>query len=149
MIGVISDTHGLIRSQALEAFKGADLIFHGGDIGSIQVLRALEEIAPVVAVRGNCDRDYWSKEIPISRSFELGKRRFLIIHNLQDLKTIPRPLDAVIFGHSHQSKVYVNDKILYLNPGSAGPKRFRLQVTVARIRIENGNLTPEIIKIVT
>lgn len=149
LIGVISDTHGLIRTEALETFKGTDVIFHGGDIGSIEVLRALEEIAPVVAVRGNCDRDDWSREIPVSRTFEMGNHRFLIIHNLHDLKIPLKPLDVVIFGHSHQSNLSLSDKTLYLNPGSAGPKRFRLRVTVARIRINNGKLMPEIIELVT
>ncbi len=148
LIGVISDTHGLIRAEALEAFKGADVICHGGDIGNVDVLKALEGIAPVLAVRGNCDRDVWSKEIPLSRYFQIGEHRFLIIHNLKDYKNTTGPLDAVIFGHSHQAKVWVKDKVLYINPGSAGPKRFRLPVTVARITIDKGNLTPKIIELV-
>ena len=150
LIGVISDTHRLIRQEALDCFKGADVIFHGGDIGSEAVLRALEQIAPVVAVRGNCDREEWSKELPIMRSYEIEGRRFLIIHNRRDLIVSPRDFDGVIFGHSHQSKVSVNDDgILYLNPGSAGPRRFRLPVSVARIRIEErGKLLPEIIELV-
>ena len=100
LIGVISDTHGVVRPEALSYFGGADLIFHGGDIGSVAVLRALERIAPVVAVRGNCDREEWSKELPISRSFEIEGRRFLIVHNRRDLKVPPRDFDGVIFGHS-------------------------------------------------
>jgi putative phosphoesterase len=148
LIGVISDTHGLIRTEALNALREADVIFHGGDIGNIEVLRALEEIAPVVAVRGNCDRDDWSAEIPVSRRVEIENKRFLLIHNRQDLRSSPQPLDAVVFGHSHQAAVYVKDEILYINPGSAGPKRFRLPVTVGRIRIENGNLYPEVIELV-
>jgi putative phosphoesterase len=147
LIGVISDTHGLIRTEALDVLKGADVIFHGGDIGSMEILNTLAEIAPVVAARGNCDRDEWSNNIPINRSVECGNKRFLLIHNMQNLKNLPRPLDAVIFGHSHKAVVYVKDKILYLNPGSAGPKRFRLPVTVARIRIENDNLIPEIVEL--
>ncbi|MGE5606294.1 MAG: metallophosphoesterase family protein [Bacteroidota bacterium] len=147
LIGVISDTHGLIRAEALEAFKGADLIFHGGDIGSAGVLKALEAIAPVIAVRGNCDQDDWSREIPVSRCFEIKERRFLVIHNLKEYKNPTKPLDVVVFGHSHQSKVFVKGKILHLNPGSAGPKRFRLPVTIARITIDNGNLIPEIIEL--
>ena len=149
LIGVISDTHGLIRQEALDCFAGADVIFHGGDIGSSEVLRALEQIAPVVAVRGNCDDGGWSKELPVSRSFEINGRLFLIIHKLPELKIIPKSLDGVIFGHSHQSKVSINDGILYLNPGSAGPRRFRLPVSVARIRIEErGKLLPEIVELV-
>lgn len=148
LIGVISDTHGLVRPEALRCFEGADVIFHGGDIGSAAVLRALERFAPVVAVRGNCDREEWSKRLPISRIFEVSGRRFLIIHKLPELKTLPKSLDGVIFGHSHQSKMSVNDGILYLNPGSAGPRRFRLPVTVARINIEDGKLLPEIIELV-
>lgn len=149
LIGVISDTHGLIRQEALDCFAEADVIFHGGDIGSVAVLRALEQIAPVVAVRGNCDREEWSKELPIMRSYAIEGRRFLIIHNRRDLTVSPRDFDGVIFGHSHQSKVSVNDGILYLNPGSAGPRRFRLPVSVARIRLEKrGKLLPEIIELV-
>ncbi len=147
LIGVISDTHGVVRKEALEAFKGTDVIFHGGDIGSMEVLQEFEKIAPVVAVRGNCDGDAWSGELPVSRALEIGRRRFLIIHNLKDFEKPPEPLDAVVFGHSHQAKVYVNDRILYVNPGSAGPRRFRLRVTVARIRMDNGQLTPEIIEL--
>lgn len=148
LIGVISDTHGLIRQEALDCFEGADVIFHGGDIGSREVLRALEQIAPVVAVRGNCDDGDWSKELPVSRSFEISGRHFLIIHKLPELKTFPRALDGVIFGHSHQSRMSVNDGILYLNPGSAGPRRFRLPISVARISLEDGKMLPEIIELV-
>ena len=148
LVGVISDTHGLIRSEAFRLFEGVDVIFHGGDIGSVEVIKALEQIAPVVAVRGNCDRGEWSEDLPVSRSFEINGQRFLIIHKLQDLKTLSQPFDAIIFGHSHQSRVSVNNGILYLNPGSAGPKRFWLPVSVARIRIENGKLLPEIIELV-
>lgn len=147
LIGVISDTQGLIRTEALSLLKGADLIFHGGDIGSIEVINALAEIAPVVAVQGNCDRGNWSLEIPIRRSVEIGNQRFLLIHNLQDLKYIPSPLNAVVFGHSHKAVVYTKDGIVYVNPGSAGPKRFRLPVTVGRIRVRNGELNPEIVEL--
>lgn len=148
LIGVISDTHGLIRAEVLSLFQGADLIFHGGDIGNMDVLHALAEIAPVVAVRGNCDRGDWSVGIPVIRRVETGEHRFLLIHNLRDLKIIPRPVDAVIFGHSHQPALYEKDNTLYFNPGSAGPKRFRLPVTAGRIRIENDELIPEIVDLI-
>lgn len=148
LIGVISDTHGLIRQEALDCFEGVDVIFHGGDIGNVAVLRALERIAPVVAVRGNCDDGDWSKELPVSRSFEINGRHFLIIHKLPEIKTLPKSLDGVIYGHSHQSRMSANDGVIYLNPGSAGPRRFRLPVSVARIRLEDGKLLPEIIELV-
>lgn len=147
LIGVISDTHGLLRTKVQEVFKGTDVIFHGGDIGGIEILKSLEEIAPVIAVRGNCDRDDWSKEIPVKRCIEIGGCRFLVIHNLNDLKSPPKPWEAIVFGHSHQAKVFLKNEILYLNPGSAGPRRFRLPVTVARIRIEKGIMQPEVIQL--
>jgi putative phosphoesterase len=148
LIGLISDTHGLIRPEVKKVFQGVDLIFHGGDVGNVQVLNALKGIAPVVSVRGNCDRDDWSRDIPAIRSVETGNQRFLLIHNLRSLKKLPRPVNAVIFGHSHQAAVYRNGEILYVNPGSAGPKRFRLPVTVGRIRIEDDELIPEIVMLV-
>lgn len=147
MIGVISDTHGLIRAEALNVLRGVDRIFHGGDIGNRDVLHALAGIAPVVAVRGNCDRGSWSDDLPAIQNIGIGKHRFLLIHNLRDLKNISGPVDAVVFGHSHQAVCYVKDKILYFNPGSAGPERFRLPVTVGRIRIANNELLPEIVEL--
>ncbi len=148
MIGVISDTHGLIRRSALEVLNGVDVILHSGDIGNITVLRAFWKVAPVIAVRGNCDRGDWIDKIPERCYFVIGNHRFLIIHKLQDMQNPLTPLDVVVFGHSHQSNIFVKDNILYLNPGSAGPKRFKLPVTVARIRIDKGNLIPKIIKLI-
>jgi putative phosphoesterase len=147
MIGVISDTHGLVRSEVLAAFQGVAIIFHGGDIGSGEVLRTLKEIAPVVAVRGNCDRGAWCNGIPDQRSFESGGKRFLLIHDLKEIKKFNEPVEVVISGHSHRAKVLEKEGILYVNPGSAGPRRFQLPVTVAKIRIEEEILIAEIIKI--
>ncbi|HEX3047818.1 MAG TPA: metallophosphoesterase family protein [Bacillota bacterium] len=145
LIGVISDTHGLIRPEALTAFRGVEVVFHGGDIGASEVLKALEGIAPVMVVRGNCDRDNRYEGIPLWRIEEAGEKRFLLVHDVKELKNIDEPVDVVITGHSHQPRVYEKDGVLYMNPGSAGPRRFKLPVTVGRIRVEKGILIPEVI----
>jgi putative phosphoesterase len=146
-IGVISDTHGLVRPQALRALRGADLIVHAGDVGTPEVLDALRAIAPVVAVRGNNDRGRWANALAETEVVKQSGRALYVLHDVNELDVDPRAAgyDAVIAGHSHQPRVERRDGVLYLNPGSAGPRRFRLPVSVARIRIDARRLQAEIV----
>lgn len=148
-IGVISDTHGLLRPEAKEALRGSELILHAGDLGSGEVLLDLERIAPVVAVRGNVDLRAWAKRLHPTEVAEYGVKNFYILHRIADLDLNPKAakFSAVIFGHSHQPAIEWRDGILFFNPGSAGPRRFSLPVTVGRIEIVGGELRPEIIQL--
>ena len=147
MIGVISDTHGLIRPEVLEILKGVDLIIHAGDIGGVDVLNVLETIAPVKAVRGNNDRDSWADHIPHDQVIEYGSHLFYVLHELGrlDLDPAAAEFSAVIYGHSHRPLAETKKDVLYLNPGSAGPRRFSLPISIARLHIEKSRLTPELI----
>ena len=146
-IGVISDTHGLLRPQALSALRGSDLIIHAGDIGSPQILEALARIAPVLAVRGNTDRGAWAKALPSTQILWLEPCSVYVLHDLDelDLDPVSAGLHAVIFGHSHQPKIETKDDVLYFNPGSAGPRRFDLPISVGRLTLSGGKLHGEII----
>ncbi len=148
LIGVISDTHGLLRPQAVQALRGVELIIHAGDIGHPRVLAALEEIAPVKAVRGNTDRGEWARRLPLSLLLEVGGARLSVLHDLQALdRSLPsRPqFQAVVYGHSHQPRLECRDGVLYLNPGSAGPRRFTLPVTIALLQVQEGRLEAEVV----
>ena len=133
-VGVISDTHGLLRPQARQALSGARLILHAGDVGSADVLRGLAELAPVIAVRGNNDHGEWAENLPERALVVLANLRVLVVHERAGLE---RPLaglvDLVVSGHSHRPHHERQDSVEYLNPGSAGPRRFRLPVSVARL----------------
>jgi hypothetical protein len=146
-IGVISDTHGLVRPEALRALRGADLIVHAGDVGTPEVLDALRAVAPVVAVRGNNDRGRWARALAETEVIERAGRSLYVLHDVKTLDVDPRAAgyDAVIAGHSHQPRVERRDGVLYLNPGSAGPRRFRLPICVARIDIATRRFEAEII----
>lgn len=135
--GLISDTHGLLRPQALDALRGSELIVHAGDIGDPSILEALARIAPVAAVRGNNDRAGWANDIPEHRVAEIGGMRMYVLHDRHDLARYPVPAgcEVVVTGHSHKPLVERLDGVLYVNPGSAGPRRFRLPITVARLTI--------------
>jgi uncharacterized protein len=148
-IGVISDTHGMLRTQAWEALRGCELILHAGDVGAEAVLHELARIAPVVAVRGNVDVEKWARRLHASEFAEAQNKVFYLLHRIAELDLKPRAagLDAVIFGHSHQPSVEWRDGVLFFNPGSAGPRRFSLPVTVGRIEIVDGELRPEIISL--
>jgi len=146
-IGVISDTHGLVRPQALRALRGTDLIVHAGDVGTPDVLEALRAIAPVVAVRGNNDRGRWAQALAETEVVKHSGRALYVLHDVHALDIDPGAAgyDAVIAGHSHQPRVERRGGVLYLNPGSAGPRRFRLPVSVARLRVDARRLQAEIV----
>jgi putative phosphoesterase len=148
-VGVISDTHGLVRVEALAALQGCELIIHAGDIGRPEVLDRLREIAPVHAVRGNNDRDAWAGSLPLTEVVELGGVYAYLLHDIADLDIDPAAagMAAVITGHSHKPVAELRDGVLYLNPGSAGPRRFKLPITVARLRVTDGLLKPEIVRL--
>jgi len=149
LIGVISDTHGLLRPQALAALQGVELIIHAGDIGEPGVLAALKQLAPVYAVRGNTDRGDWAWKLPLTRVVELGGTQLYVLHELfaLDLDPAAAGFQAVIFGHSHRPHQEQKNGVLYLNPGSAGPRRFTLPVTMARLRLAGSTLTAELIEL--
>ncbi|KJR97914.1 MAG: phosphodiesterase [Desulfobulbaceae bacterium BRH_c16a] len=149
LIGVISDTHGLVRKEALQALKGSTLIIHAGDIGSPQVLESLRSIAPVVAVRGNIDKGQWAQALPKWEVVEIAGISLYVIHDLNDLDLDPAAagFSAVISGHSHRPSIQTLNDILLLNPGSAGPRRFTLPVSAALIYVKNGMLEPQLIEL--
>ncbi|WP_207732362.1 metallophosphoesterase family protein [Heliobacterium chlorum] len=144
-VGIISDTHGLIRKEALAALKDADVILHAGDIGKPKVLDELQKIAPLVAVRGNCDKDEWSRQLPETEVVNIGELRFYLIHNVGKLNIVPKAdgIDAVVYGHSHKFSEEKKEGILYINPGSAGPKRFNLPITVALLHVNGKRIEVE------
>ncbi len=148
-IGVISDTHGLLRPEALFALAGSDHIIHAGDIGEPAILDKLTDIAPLTAVRGNVDHGAWAKKIPEINVLEVGGVSIYIIHNLQELDLNPEAsgFAALVYGHSHVAKREIKNGVLYFNPGSAGPKRFVLPVTLGKLLIRNQELEPEIIEL--
>jgi len=150
IIGVISDTHGLLRPEAIQALQGSEHIIHAGDIGSPEIIPALEKIAPVSAIRGNVDRQPWTKKFPETEVVELAGVHIYLIHDLKALDLNPRAAEfaAVISGHSHQPKQEIKDGVLYFNPGSAGPRRFGLPVTVGRLEIVAGKIIGRIIDLV-
>ncbi len=148
-IGVISDTHGLVRPSALDALAGARCILHAGDIGSPEVLRALESVAPVIAVRGNTDTDPWTSDLPAREWIDFDGIDGVMIHDRSALDLDPKAagLALVISGHSHRPEAIERNGVMYLNPGSAGPRRFQLPVTVARLHLEGGRVRAEIVPV--
>ena len=141
-VGVISDTHGLLRPEAVAALAGVERIVHAGDIGSPDVLTQLERVAPVVAVRGNNDRDAWATAIPQTEVLEIGGVSLYVLHDLHELDLDPRAAGfaAVIAGHSHQPRLDERDGVIYLNPGSAGPRRFKLPISLARLTVTDSRV---------
>jgi uncharacterized protein len=150
IIGVISDTHGLLRSEALAALRGSDYIIHAGDVGDPSILRKLGEIAPVTAIRGNVDRDVWARKIPATNVLEAGGVSIYVLHNLHDLELKPEAagFGVVVYGHSHVPDQEMKNGVLYFNPGSAGPRRFQLPVTIGRLTVKDGEVSGEIVQIV-
>lgn len=148
-IGVISDTHGLLRPEALAALAGAEHILHAGDVGDIAILDALARIAPVTAIRGNIDVSGACADLPPTEYVSLAGAGFYLIHNLHDLDLNPAAagIACVVSGHSHRAAIEMRDSVLYLNPGSAGPRRFSLPVTVALVQVTGGKLAPKIVSL--
>lgn len=148
-IGVIADTHGLLRPQAVRALTGVELIVHAGDIGNPQVLEGLRQIAPVHAVRGNTDRGEWANDLPATEVVQVGGARLYVLHELftLDLDPVAAGFAAVIFGHSHQPHMERKDGVLFLNPGSAGPRRFTFPVTLVRLQVTDNSLQAELIRL--
>ena len=136
-IGLISDTHGLLRKEALDALRGSDLIIHAGDVGDPKILEALRQIAPVVAVRGNVDTAEWAKSLPETAVVEAGVVHIYVLHdsNALDLDAKAAGFDIVVSGHSHKPGRSERNGVTYINPGSAGPRRFRLPIAVARLHL--------------
>jgi putative phosphoesterase len=150
-IGVISDTHGLMRPEALAALAGVELILHAGDVGAAEVLSALGGIAPVIAVRGNVDWETWASNLPETQATQVDGVWIYMLHDRQRLDLDPAGggFSAVISGHSHRATVETKAGVLYLNPGAAGPRRFTLPVTLAILEIEDGAIRPQLIELPT
>ena len=148
-IGVISDTHGLLRAEALAALRGSHYIVHAGDIGDPEILQKLAEIAPVTAICGNVDRQPWARKIPTTNVLEVSGVSIYVLHNLNELDLKPEAAGfaVVVYGHSHVTKQEMKNGVLYFNPGSAGPRRFRLPVSVGRLCLKNGNVSAEIVEL--
>jgi putative phosphoesterase len=149
IVGVISDTHGLLRPQAVAALRGSDVIIHAGDVGNPDVIKELSSMAPTHVVRGNIDNASWAASLPMIERVDVGERLFYVLHEISqlDLKPADAGFAAVVFGHSHQPKMEMREGVLFLNPGSAGPRRFKLPVTVARVGVSGARMRPEIVEL--
>ena len=145
---MISDTHGLLRPAALEKLAGSDLIVHAGDVGREDILDELRGVAPLIVVRGNIDRDPWAARLPESELLAVGGKKLFVLHDLGALKAeLVADVDGVIYGHSHAARIHREREVLYVNPGSAGPRRFKLSVTVGALCIEAGRLGAQLIEL--
>ena len=149
VIGVISDTHGLLRPEAVETLLGVDLILHAGDVGSSEVLDILKGIAPLVAVRGNNDKGEWADELPHWEVAEVGAINIYMIHDLKeiDLSLAAEGFQVVVSGHSHKPSVEERKGVLYVNPGSAGPRRFSLPISLARLKVSGKAVSAELVEL--
>ena len=149
IIGVISDTHGLLRPEAVEALRGSDCILHAGDVGTPEILQGLAKIAPVTAIRGNVDTAPWARALPATEVIEAGGISIYMLHDLAqlDLKPEAAGFRVVVYGHSHQPKIEEKNGVLYFNPGSAGPRRFHLPVSVGRLMVEGGKVRAELVEL--
>jgi uncharacterized protein len=149
IIGVVSDTHGRMREAVVEKLARCELIIHAGDIGNEAVLGQLRDISRVVAVKGNVDHGLWSAGLNEAEYIDFHEHRIFVIHNIDELNMHPSPgkIDVFIHGHSHRASTRYQDGMLYLNPGSAGPKRFNLPPSIAYLQLVNGQLIPEIVSI--
>ncbi len=149
ILGVISDTHGLLRPQAIEALRDSDRILHAGDVGAPEILEALAEIAPVTAIRGNVDTGQWARALPATEVVELGGVSIYMLHDLRqlDLKPEAAGFRVVVYGHSHQPKIEEKKGALYFNPGSAGPRRFSLPVSMGKLTIDAGKIRAELVEL--
>jgi putative phosphoesterase len=151
VVGVISDTHGLLRPQAVEALRGSDFILHAGDVGAPEILTALTQIAPITAIRGNVDTEPWARSLAETEVIEIGSASIFMLHDLGrlDLNPDAAGFRVVVYGHSHRPKIEEKNGVLFFNPGSAGPRRFDLPVSVGKLRIEAGRARAEIVQLTT
>ncbi len=149
ILGVLSDTHGLLRPQAFDLLRGSHQILHAGDVGDPEILDTLATIAPVTAVRGNIDKALWAKKLSQTEVFEAEGVSVYLLHKITDLDLKPEAAGfaAVVYGHSHIPKIETRHGVLYFNPGSAGPRRFNLPVTLGKLVVENGCVRAEIIEV--
>lgn len=149
IVGVVSDTHGLLRPEAVAALKDSELIIHAGDVGDPGILERLRAIAPTFAVRGNVDTAPWATALPLTEVVQTAGLQMYVLHNLADLDLDPKAAGfaAVISGHTHRPIAERRNDVLYLNPGSAGPRRFTLPIAVARLQVEGSRLSHEIIEL--
>ena len=145
-IGIISDTHGLLRAEVLEMLSGADHIIHAGDIGGTDIVPRLHAVAPTTAIRGNVDTGAWADVYPRQVTIELANRQVHVLHDLQDLGLDPAnaAVDVVVSGHSHRPSIETIDGVLYLNPGSVGPRRFKLPISMATLELSDDNMQARI-----
>src|SRR5208282_218672 len=151
ILGVISDTHGLLRPEALQALRGSDRILHAGDVGAPEILDALAQIAPLSAIRGNVDTQPWARSLPETEVVEVAGVSIYMLHDLGklDLKPQTAGFRVVIYGHSHQPKIEEKNGVLYFNPGSAGPRRFNQPVSVGKLIIKAGKVRAQLIELKT
>ena len=148
-LGVISDTHGLLRPEVVEALRGSDRVLHAGDVGAPKILEELTKIAPVTAVRGNVDTASWARALPETEVVEIGGVSIYMVHDRGqlDLKPESAGLNVVVYGHSHRPRMEEKSGVLYFNPGSAGPRRFRLPVSVGRLMIGAGKVRAQLVEL--
>ena len=148
-IGIISDTHGMLRHEVIKHLAGTDHIIHAGDIGAPEVIEGLRRIAPTTAIRGNIDIGEWAMDYSDTELVALGGRAFYVLHNLKEMKLDPAAsgIDVIISGHSHRPKIETKNGVLYLNPGSAGPRRFKLPIALAIVTLTDRAILPRILEI--
>lgn len=146
-IGILSDTHGLLRPEAVAFLRGADRVIHAGDICDPAILEALAAMAPLTAVRGNCDRGSWAAGLGELAFLEVGGVRILVVHDLTGLQRVPPGVRVVVSGHSHQPRVEEREGVLFVNPGSAGPRRFRLPVAAGELCFEEGRVSARTVEL--
>jgi len=148
-VGVLSDTHGLLRSEARAFLVGCDYIIHGGDIGSADILRELESLAPLIAVRGNNDTQPWAAHLPESDQVKLGGASIYVIHDLSRLGIEPSRagVQAIVSGHSHKPKIFERDGVSFINPGSCGPRRFSLPISIGELKIKGSTLNARTVEL--
>jgi hypothetical protein len=150
-VGLISDTHGLLRLEALAFLRGSDFIVHAGDIGDAAVLEELRRLAPLTAVRGNNDKGPWAKSIAETEVLEVGEVSIYVLHDLAelDLDPVAAGFRAVVSGHSHHPSVEDRDGVLYVNPGSSGPRRFKLPIAVAELQVAGSSVKARVVELAT
>ena len=147
LVGLISDTHGILRPEAIRALHGSDLIVHAGDIGQAAILEVLRLVAPVNAVRGNIDKGVWAQTLPKNKAIEIDQVSVYVIHNIEELDIDPQAagFKVVVSGHSHQPSIHERNGVIFVNPGSAGPRRFKLPVSLALMYVQDNSVHLELV----